>query len=156
MRSAALMLCLSVPGLIAAQPAMAQPDQTLQAPLNLETATLEQLAAINGLNEDAAEALIANMEEKGPFLNWQQVAQVEGVGLMGMRALLIARVQLQARRVPSAAAPAPAGAVPGPRATTPTPPAAVPAPPSVAPAPPAAVPSPPAAVPLMRRPIPRR
>lgn len=47
--------------------------------LNVNTATVEQLAKVPGLNETTAKAIVQYREKNGPFTNFNQLQYVKGV-----------------------------------------------------------------------------
>ena len=47
--------------------------------VNLNTAGLEDLARVPGIDKTQAQAIIAWREQNGPFLNWKEVQQVPGL-----------------------------------------------------------------------------
>lgn len=47
--------------------------------VNINTATKEQLMALNGIGESRAQAIIAYREEHGPFLTIEELMQVSGI-----------------------------------------------------------------------------
>lgn len=68
----ALLFALALAGLAVAE----------QAPININTATAEQLAeALNGVGQARAEAIVAHREENGPFTHIDELVKVSGIGL---------------------------------------------------------------------------
>ena len=53
---------------------------TLHAPLDLNSASAEQLAAIPSLGEEAARALVEARTRLNGFSDWAQVDSVQGIG----------------------------------------------------------------------------
>jgi competence protein ComEA len=51
------------------------------APVDINTASAEQLVELNGIGEAKAKAIIAYREEHGPFKSIEQLANVKGIGL---------------------------------------------------------------------------
>ena len=78
----ALALALAIAGgtgLVAyAAPADAQ--ASVQAPVNLNQASAEELIALKGIGPKMAERIIAYREEHGPFKAVDQLVQVKGIG----------------------------------------------------------------------------
>jgi len=69
---AALFFALALAGM-----AMAE-----QAPVNINTATAEELAeGLTGVGHARAEAIVAYREENGPFTHIDELVNVSGVGL---------------------------------------------------------------------------
>jgi len=50
-------------------------------PVNINTATVEQLTELNGVGEAKAKAIIAYRDEHGAFKSIDQLANVKGIGL---------------------------------------------------------------------------
>lgn len=92
-----LVVCL----LIAGHRLTASADGT--RPVNINTASASELAAISGLGEVKAKAIVAYREQKGPFKSVDELREVKGIGEQ-MLAKLRPQVTL------SAAADAPSGA----------------------------------------------
>lgn len=68
----ALLFALALTGLAIAE----------QAPVNINTATAEQLAdALTGVGQARAEAIVAYREENGPFTHIDELVNVTGIGL---------------------------------------------------------------------------
>ncbi|PTM59546.1 helix-hairpin-helix domain-containing protein [Desmospora activa] len=59
-------------------PASAGSGQT--GPINLNTATQEQLESLNGIGPAKAEAILRHREEHGPFSSVDELVQVSGIG----------------------------------------------------------------------------
>lgn len=69
---AAIVLALALTGFAVAE----------SAPINLNTATAEQLAeTLNGVGQARAEAIVAYREENGPFTHIDELVNVRGIGL---------------------------------------------------------------------------
>ncbi len=97
-----LIVCL----LIAGHRFAASADGT--RPVNINTASASELAAINGLGEVKAKAIVAYREQNGPFKSVDQLKEVKGIGEQ-MLAKLRPQVTLGAAAdAPAAAAAAPA------------------------------------------------
>lgn len=62
---------------LCAQLAMAEPTAT---PININTATMEQLSQVKGIGPAKAAAIIKYREEKGPFSSTEELTQVRGIG----------------------------------------------------------------------------
>ncbi|MGN0983903.1 MAG: ComEA family DNA-binding protein [Gemmiger sp.] len=54
-------------------------EQSSAPPININTATAEELAALPGIGEAKAAAIVAYREQNGPFASLQDVAKVKGV-----------------------------------------------------------------------------
>lgn len=50
-------------------------------PVNINTASVEQLTELNGIGEVKAKAIVAYRTEHGPFKSVDQLANVKGIGL---------------------------------------------------------------------------
>ena len=69
---AAIALALALTGLAIAE----------STPVNINTASAEQLAAaLQGIGQSRAEAIVAYREEHGPFSHMDELANVRGIGL---------------------------------------------------------------------------
>lgn len=69
---AAMVLALALAGFAVAE----------TAPVNINTATAEQLAeALNGVGQARAEAIVTYREENGPFTHIDELVNVRGIGL---------------------------------------------------------------------------
>ena len=64
----ALVLCLVSSGVFA-------------APININTASAEQLTALNGIGEAKAAAIVEHRKAHGPFKSVDQLVDVKGIGL---------------------------------------------------------------------------
>ena len=68
---AALLLVLSLPsGFAHAEPTV----------ININTATVETLASLNGVGESKAQAIVAYRTENGPFKSSDDLVNVKGIG----------------------------------------------------------------------------
>jgi len=63
-----------------ARPGASQPVATAAAPVNLNTATAEQLATIPGVGEKTAERIIEYRQKNGSFKKIEELMNVRGVG----------------------------------------------------------------------------
>jgi competence protein ComEA len=50
-------------------------------PVNINTASVEQLTELNGIGEAKAKAIVAYRDEHGAFKSIDQLANVKGIGL---------------------------------------------------------------------------
>ncbi|PIV36041.1 MAG: competence protein ComEA [Lysobacterales bacterium CG02_land_8_20_14_3_00_62_12] len=50
-------------------------------PINLNSASVEQLVELNGIGPAKAQAIVAYRQEHGPFKSIEQLANVKGIGL---------------------------------------------------------------------------
>ena len=50
-------------------------------PVNINTASVEQLTELNGVGDAKAKAIVAYRDEHGPFKSADQLANVKGIGL---------------------------------------------------------------------------
>jgi competence protein ComEA len=75
-------------------------------PVNINTASVSELAAINGLGEVKAKAIVAYREQNGPFKSVDDLKGVKGIGEQ-MLAKLRPQVTLGAAAGPPARAAAP-------------------------------------------------
>ncbi len=50
-------------------------------PININTASVEQLTELNGVGEAKAKAIVAYRDEHGAFKSLDQLAEVKGIGL---------------------------------------------------------------------------
>ena len=53
---------------------------SMQAPVNLNQASAEELIALKGIGPKMAERIIAYRKEHGPFKTVDQIVQVKGIG----------------------------------------------------------------------------
>lgn len=51
------------------------------APININTASAEQLTALNGIGEAKAAAIVEHRKAHGPFQSVDQLVEVKGIGL---------------------------------------------------------------------------
>ena len=63
----------------AEEPPAARPPEERTGPLNVNTATREELAALPGAGEKLAEAILAYREENGPFRSVSELLNVKGM-----------------------------------------------------------------------------
>lgn len=54
--------------------------ETVQAPVNLNTAGAEELTQLKGVGEKTAQAIVAYREKNGPFQKVEDLLQVKGIG----------------------------------------------------------------------------
>ena len=52
----------------------------LPEPLDLNTATKEELMALPGVGEVLAERILAYRAEHGPFADWEEFCKIQGIG----------------------------------------------------------------------------
>ncbi|MDX1459225.1 MAG: helix-hairpin-helix domain-containing protein [Marinobacter sp.] len=57
----------------------AEPEADLQ-PVNINTATEEELTTLDGIGQSKAEAIIAYRESHGPFSSEAELTNVRGIG----------------------------------------------------------------------------
>ncbi|HRK61902.1 MAG TPA: helix-hairpin-helix domain-containing protein [Candidatus Omnitrophota bacterium] len=79
MASALLAMVLTAGGL----PAFAAPAEgqaAVQAPVNLNQASAEELMTLKGIGSKTAERIIAYRQEQGPFQTIDQIVMVKGIG----------------------------------------------------------------------------
>jgi competence protein ComEA len=96
-----LAVCL----LIAGHPVAASADDARS--VNINTASASELAAINGLGEVKAKAIVAYREQNGPFKSVDDLKEVKGIGEQ-----MLAKLRPQITLGSAAAAPAGAAAAP--------------------------------------------
>ncbi|GGY31696.1 competence protein ComEA [Bacterioplanes sanyensis] len=65
--------------LLATQLATAEPDAQPQA-ININTATVEQLAQLKGIGEAKAQAIVAYRQANGKFSSPEDLTKVKGIG----------------------------------------------------------------------------
>lgn len=65
---------------VQAAPASTEAKASMQAPVNLNQASAEQLIALKGIGPKMAERIIAYRQEHGPFKTVDQLVQVKGIG----------------------------------------------------------------------------
>lgn len=77
-----------VGGAFSAQAASsAEAKASVQAPVNLNQASADQLIALKGIGPKMAERIIAYRQEHGPFKTVDQLVQVKGIGNMKFQKL---------------------------------------------------------------------
>lgn len=57
-----------------------EPDQAVQFPIDINTATAEQLQALPGIGESRAKAIVDYRAEHGPFTYVEDLRAVSGIG----------------------------------------------------------------------------
>ena len=62
---------------LCAQLAIAEPQTT---PININTATAEQLSQVKGIGAAKAAAIVKYREQNGPFSSTEELTQVRGIG----------------------------------------------------------------------------
>lgn len=67
-------------GAAPASPGAAGPGETTAGPLNLNTATLEQLNALDGIGPATAQSILDFREEHGGFGSVDELGQISGIG----------------------------------------------------------------------------
>lgn len=72
--TAAVISPLSV---IAAEP---ETEASITAPININTASAQELTALKGVGESKAQAIIAWRDKNGPFEKIEQLLEVNGIG----------------------------------------------------------------------------
>ena len=79
---AAIATIALMPGLVHAQarPGAQKPVATAAAPINLNTATMDQLESIPGIGAKTAERIIAYRQKNGGFKKIEDLMLVQGVG----------------------------------------------------------------------------
>jgi competence protein ComEA len=76
-----MIVCLSVAGATAsAQNAAAKPAAAAAAVVNLNTATVSQIATLPGIGEKTAERIIEYREKNGGFKKVEDLMNVKGIG----------------------------------------------------------------------------
>jgi|SRR5690554_3469444 len=55
-------------------------ESSVVAPININTADVQELTELKGIGESKAQAIIAWRDENGPFESVEQLLQVSGVG----------------------------------------------------------------------------
>ncbi|MCE9678261.1 helix-hairpin-helix domain-containing protein [Shewanella sp. AS1] len=77
----AILVCvLSVVPAIAAEPVTVEKAQTVSQPININTATAEQLAELQGIGEAKAQAIVEYRHVNGNFKSIDDLALVKGIG----------------------------------------------------------------------------
>ncbi|MEU5690479.1 ComEA family DNA-binding protein [Actinosynnema sp. NPDC020468] len=61
-------------------PASAGNEGTPTAPLNLNTATKDQLDALPGIGPVTAQRIVERRQKRGPFTSVEQLGEIEGIG----------------------------------------------------------------------------
>src|SRR5436190_6875471 len=64
----------------AASAAPSESKAALQAPVNLNKASAQDLTMLKGIGPKIAERIVAYRQEKGPFKTPDQLVQVKGIG----------------------------------------------------------------------------
>ena len=64
----------------AAEPGESGPEPEEDAPVNINTATVEELCTLEGIGETLARRIVAYREEHGPFASVGDITRVEGIG----------------------------------------------------------------------------
>lgn len=75
-----LSLAIGLGGVTAAQAAPAEAQAAVQAPVNLNQASVDELMTLKGVGPKTAERIIAYRNEKGPFQTVDQLVMVKGIG----------------------------------------------------------------------------
>lgn len=60
--------------------AAAAPLSLLAAPVNINTATAEELEGLSGIGPSKAEAIVKDREANGPFATANDLSRVSGIG----------------------------------------------------------------------------
>ncbi len=55
-------------------------ENSIQAPVNINTATVKELCALPGIGEKLAERIIEYREKNGPFKSADEIMSVSGIG----------------------------------------------------------------------------
>ncbi|MEC7547197.1 MAG: helix-hairpin-helix domain-containing protein [Pseudomonadota bacterium] len=58
----------------------AQAEEPATGPVNLNTATVEELSELKGIGKAKAEAIIAHRKEHGEFRKVEELTEVKGIG----------------------------------------------------------------------------
>ena len=61
-------------------PVSSSTESSFQVPLNINTATEQELRSLPGIGEKLAERIIAYREENGAFSSIEEIMSVEGIG----------------------------------------------------------------------------
>lgn len=70
-----------VPATFAESPQPVASDAIVAGPVNLNTASAQELAAkLHGIGQSKAEAIVAHREAHGPFTQVEQLLNVKGIG----------------------------------------------------------------------------
>ncbi len=75
----ALLMGMSLSSLVKAAPA-ADTQASMQAPVNLNQASAEELTKLKGIGPKMAERILAYRKEHGPFKTVDQIVEVKGIG----------------------------------------------------------------------------
>lgn len=76
-----MIVCLSAAGAtVSAQTAAAKPAAAAAAVVNLNTATVSQIASLPGIGEKTAERIIEYREKNGGFKKVEDLMNVKGIG----------------------------------------------------------------------------
>ncbi|HYD48277.1 MAG TPA: helix-hairpin-helix domain-containing protein, partial [Terriglobales bacterium] len=67
------LVAIALAGLVATAPAE-------QKPLDINTATVEQLNALQGIGDSKARAIVSYRDEHGPFRSVDDLKEVKGIG----------------------------------------------------------------------------
>lgn len=62
------------------KPSAQEQAQAVQMPVNLNTATLEQLTAIEGIGAQRAAAILAYRDRLGKYTSVEQIKEISGIG----------------------------------------------------------------------------
>lgn len=69
------------PATFAESPQPAAAEAIVAGPVNLNTASAEELAAkLHGIGQSKAEAIVAHREANGPFTDVEQLLDIKGIG----------------------------------------------------------------------------
>jgi competence ComEA-like helix-hairpin-helix protein len=74
-----LLLPLSVALLLIALPASAAPKQPPEKPININTATVEQLQQLPGIGPETAKRIVRHREKHGPFRRVEELLVIQGI-----------------------------------------------------------------------------
>ncbi|HXV60537.1 MAG TPA: helix-hairpin-helix domain-containing protein [Vicinamibacteria bacterium] len=77
---ASLVLLTSCLGLISMAPALAQENAGKQPPIDLNTASVDELTSLPGVGQKVAERIVAYREANGPFEKKEELMNVRGIG----------------------------------------------------------------------------
>lgn len=64
----------------ATEPASSVPEETVQFPVNINTADAEVLTALPGIGRVLADRIVAYRTQNGPFRVIEEITNVEGIG----------------------------------------------------------------------------
>ena len=79
--------------MLAAIAALTISSWSIAAPVNINTASVEQLASLKGIGEMKAQAIVAYRDHHGKFTSPEELTKVKGIGeatLASNRQLLVA------------------------------------------------------------------